>query len=143
MTQSTGSCPYCDVHAEPVGGWIYRDERWVVQHGPAGGTIAGGLQIISVRHFIDFAEMTDAEASSFGLLLARLDVALRATTDAERVHLVSTRDRIAHFHAWLYPRPASHQFRGTDFLAAPQSSQVQDAERVADAVRQRLAWWSA
>jgi len=138
VPQSTETCPYCDLHAEPVGGWIYRDERWLVQHGPAGSTILGGLQIISVRHFTDFAEMTDVEASSFGLLLARLDVALRATTDPERVHLVSTRDRVAHFHAWLYPRPASHPQRGTAFLAAPQSAEVEELERVAEAVRHRL-----
>jgi diadenosine tetraphosphate (Ap4A) HIT family hydrolase len=135
---STDNCPYCDLHADPVGGWIYGDVRWLVRHGPAGSTLAGGLQIISVRHFVDFAEMTDDEAASFGPLLLRLDVALRATTDAERVHLVSTRDRVAHFHAWLYPRPASHPLRGTDFLAAPQSTEVADLERVADAVRQRL-----
>jgi diadenosine tetraphosphate (Ap4A) HIT family hydrolase len=101
--------------------------------------MAGALQIISVRHFIDFADMTDEEAGSFGRLLVRLDAALRSTTDAERVHLVSTRDRVAHFHAWLYPRSASHPLRGTEFLAAPQSSQVADVERVANAVRQRLA----
>jgi diadenosine tetraphosphate (Ap4A) HIT family hydrolase len=139
VPQSTESCPYCDLRSEPVGGWIYRDERWLVQHGPAGATIAGGLQIISVRHFIDFAEMNDLEASSLGPLIARLDTALRATTNPERVHLVSTRDRVGHFHAWLYPRPASHPLRGTAFLAAPQSSEVEDIKRVAEAVRQRLA----
>lgn len=143
MPQSTDNCPYCDLRADPVGGWIYSDVRWLVRHGPASSTIAGGLQIISVRHFVEFAEMTDEEAGSFGPLLVRLDGALRATTDAERVHLVSTRDRVAHFHAWLYPRPASHPLRGTDFLAAPQSSEVADLERVADAVRQRMGHRSA
>jgi len=133
------NCPCCDLHADPVGGWIYSDARWLVRHGPASSTMAGALQIISVRHFIDFADMTDEEAGSFGRLLVRLDAALRSTTDAERVHLVSTRDRVAHFHAWLYPRSASHPLRGTEFLAAPQSSQVADVERVANAVRQRLA----
>jgi diadenosine tetraphosphate (Ap4A) HIT family hydrolase len=139
VPQATWSCPYCDLYAEPVGGWIYRDERWLVQHGPPDSTSAGGLQIISVRHFVDFAEMTDGEAGSFGLLLVRLDAALRATTDAERVHLVSTRDRVEHFHAWLYPRAAAHPLRGTAFLAAPQSAEVERLELVAEALRQRLA----
>ncbi|HEX3803607.1 MAG TPA: hypothetical protein VHV75_12290 [Solirubrobacteraceae bacterium] len=82
--------------------------------------------------------MTDRESGSFGRLLVRMDAVLRATTDAERVHLVSTRDRVAHFHVWLYPRAAGDPLRGTDFLAAPQTTQVADIERVSDAVRQRL-----
>ncbi len=139
MSRNIDECPYCELTAEQGGAWIYRDERWLVRHGPASSTSAGGLQIISIRHFIDFADMTDEEARSFGPLLVRLDIAVRAATDAERVHLVSTRDRVAHFHAWLYPRPASHPLRGTDFLAAPQSSQIADAERVAEVIRQRLS----
>jgi diadenosine tetraphosphate (Ap4A) HIT family hydrolase len=98
----------------------------------------GALRISSRRHFVDFADMTSAEAAAFGTLLSRLDTALRATTDAERVHLVSTRDRVAHFHAWLYPRPASHPLRGTDFLNAPQHSEPAAAERAAGAVRDHL-----
>ena len=82
--------------------------------------------------------MTSDEAASFGILIGRLDTALRAVTDVERVHLVSTRDRVDHFHAWLYPRRAENSLRGTQFLAAPQSSEVRDAEQAADAVRQRL-----
>jgi diadenosine tetraphosphate (Ap4A) HIT family hydrolase len=133
------TCPYCDPVDEPAGGWIYRDDRWLVRHGPANNTAAGGLQIISVRHFIDFADMTNEEADSFGPLLQRLDIAVRASADAERVHMVSTRDRVEHFHAWLYPRSASQPLRGTAFLAAAKSSPPEDVERISDSIRQRLA----
>jgi diadenosine tetraphosphate (Ap4A) HIT family hydrolase len=138
VPQSVNTCPYCDLQTEPVGGWIYRDDRWMVRHGEPEVSMAGSLQITSVRHFIDFAQMSDAEAGSFGPLLAQLDSALRATTDAERVHLVSTRDRVQHFHAWLYPRPSSHPLRGTAFLAAPQSADLSELNRVSEAVRSRL-----
>ncbi len=138
MPQSFDACPYCDLSTEPVGGWIHRDPRWLVRHGDPNVSMAGALQVIAVRHYIDFAEMTDEEAASFGRLLVRLDAALRASTGAERVHLVSTRDRVPHFHAWLYPRAADHPLRGTNFLAAPQSAEVADSERVAEAVRNRL-----
>jgi diadenosine tetraphosphate (Ap4A) HIT family hydrolase len=80
----------------------------------------------------------EAEAEAFGSLLSRLDRALRETTDAERVHLVSTRDRVPHFHAWLYPRPASSPLRGTTFLAAPQHSSRAQAKAAAAAVRDAL-----
>jgi diadenosine tetraphosphate (Ap4A) HIT family hydrolase len=118
---------------------VARDQHYLVRHGEPESSAAGALQIISHRHFVDFADMTEAEAAAFGTLVAKLDRAVRATTDAERVHLVSTRDRVPHFHAWLYPRAASNPLRGTTFLAAPQSSSPAEAEAAAAAIRDTLA----
>lgn len=132
-------CPYCELPEPDLGGWVHSDEHWLVAHGPADTTMTGALRVTSRRHFTDFAEMTPAESESFGRLLTRLDTALRAVTDAERVHVVSTRDRVPHFHAWLYPRPAHHPLRGTDFLNAPQQTTNAEAERTANAVRAQLA----
>lgn len=142
MTDAAPSCTYCRQSTtadEPPGGWVYRDEHWLVHHGPAESSRAGTMKIISRRHYTDFADMTAREAASFGVLLRALDTAMRACTDAERVHLVSTRDRVPHFHAWLYPRPASHPLRGTDFLNAPQHSEAVHAGRAAEAVRRHLS----
>jgi diadenosine tetraphosphate (Ap4A) HIT family hydrolase len=136
-------CPYCRLqtpgHREPVGGWIAVDEHSRVQHGEPESSSPGAVKIISRRHFIDFADMSRAEAHAFGALVSRLDRALRQTTDAERVHLVSTRDRISHFHAWLYPRAESSPLRGTAFLAAAQQGSQQEAEAAAQAIRASLA----
>jgi diadenosine tetraphosphate (Ap4A) HIT family hydrolase len=135
------ACVYCldDAGAdEPIGGWIYRDQHWLVGHGPSDTTMAGALKITSRRHYVDFADMTAPEAASFGPLLTNLDAALRTVTSAERVHVVSTRDRIQHFHAWLYPRPADHPLRGTAFLDAPQHSNPDAARHAAHALREYL-----
>lgn len=140
-TMTTG-CAYCAVGdseaSEPFGGVVAADQQWLVTVGDPASTIAGALRITSRRHFIHFAEMTAAEVTGFAALLARLDAALRAVTDAERVHLVSTRDRFEHFHAWLYPRSADHPLRGTEFLNAPQRSDPGEALTVANAVRDQL-----
>ncbi|MEV0134052.1 hypothetical protein AB0H83_37010 [Dactylosporangium sp. NPDC050688] len=137
--EMTDDCPYCALVAgDDRDGWVYRDAHWAVAHGPAESTAPGGLLIRSVRHFTDFAEMTPAEQASFGPLIALLDAAVHATVDAERVHLVSTRDRVQHFHAWLYPRAATNPLRGTTFLAAPQSGSTEDVARAAAAIRDRL-----
>jgi diadenosine tetraphosphate (Ap4A) HIT family hydrolase len=133
------ACPYCESELQkeqaPHGGWIYRSARYVVRHGNPDSASPGAIQIISRRHFTDFTEMVEEEATSFGTLVAILDRALRVATDAERVHLVSTRDRVAHFHAWLYPRPESHPLRGTAFLAARQRCTPDEAARAAAAIR--------
>jgi diadenosine tetraphosphate (Ap4A) HIT family hydrolase len=138
----TDHCAYCDLTdpdtPEPFGGWIHRDHHWLVAPGAPDTTMACALLITSRRHYIDFTDMTTTEAASFGPLLTTLDRALRATTDAERVHLVSTRDRIPHFHAWLYPRPATHPLRGTAFLNAPQHSDPTTTEHTAQAIRNHL-----
>ena len=135
-------CAYCaavDNDApEPFGGFVAADEHWFVAAGDPASTLAGAVRITSRRHFIHFADMTAAEVTGFAALLARLDEALRAVTDAERVHLVSTRDRFEHFHAWLYPRSADHPLRGTEFLNAPQSSDPDEALTVANAIRDQL-----
>lgn len=138
----THDCVYCALSGsdapEPIGGWIYRDQHWLVGHGDPASTMAGALRITSRRHYVDFVDMTGTEAATFGPLLSALDGALRTATDAERVHVVSTRDRIQHFHAWLYPRPASHALRGTEFLNAPQRSDAESAENVATGIRRHL-----
>ncbi|WP_082801558.1 HIT family protein [Herbidospora cretacea] len=110
MTDAAPSCAYCRQSTtpdEPPGGWVYWDEHWLVHHGPVESSRAGTMKILSRRHYTDFADMTEREAASFGVLLRALDTAMRACTDAERVHVVSTRDRVPHFHAWLYRRPAT------------------------------------
>ncbi len=141
MTGPNG-CPYCRQVQDPdhghAGDQIHRDEHWLVRHGPPDAARPGAVKIISRRHYTDFAEMTATEAASFGQLISRLDAALRAATDAERVHLVSTRDRVPHFHAWLYPRPANNPLRGTDFLAAPQQCSSTEARDAAQAIRHAL-----
>jgi diadenosine tetraphosphate (Ap4A) HIT family hydrolase len=96
MTELAASpdCPYCLLqvpgHPEPIGGWITRGEYYLVQHGEPESSGPGAVKIVARRHFVDFADMIEAEAEAFGSLVSRLDRALRATTDAERVHLVST-----------------------------------------------------
>jgi len=114
-------------------------DEWRVLHGPPEVTRAGGVKIVSRRHFTDFAEMNRVEQATFGPLLRSLDLAIRQVTAAERVHLVSTRDRVPHFHAWLYPRCASDALRGTSFLDAPQTSSGNSAAVASQQLRSALA----
>lgn len=130
-------CDYCATYAAPADAILLSD-HWAVIHGPGESTRPGGLKIVACRHFVDFHEMDDAEAASFGPLLRRLDAAVRAVTGAERVHLVSTRDRVAHFHAWLYPRLATDELRGTTYLAAPQHASADEVAAASAALRTAL-----
>jgi hypothetical protein len=136
-------CYYCAKHQTgedpPPGGWLVADEDWLVGHGPAHMSLPGTLRIESRRHFTDFADMTGAEAASFGLLLARLYGAVRPVTGAERIHLLATMDYQPHFHAWLYPRAADEPLRGTAFLDQGFECTGAAAETAAAAIRAHLA----
>lgn len=142
MTQEP-SCYYCRRQLTgadaPPGGWLIEDQDWLVGHGPAHMCLAGSLRIESRRHFTDFAEMTPAEAASFGQLLATLYRAARPATGAERIHLVATMDFQPHFHAWLYPRAADEPRRGTTFLNQDMSCAEHDALAAAARIRSGLA----
>ena len=137
MSLDLPGCSYCETYAEPAG-TVLDHEHWAVVHGPGASTRAGGLKIVARRHYVDFHEMDDAEAAAFGILLRRLDAAVRAVTGAERVHLVSTRDRVQHFHAWLYPRLADDELRGTAYLAAPQRASDEEVAAATAGLRAAL-----
>jgi diadenosine tetraphosphate (Ap4A) HIT family hydrolase len=136
----TDVCDYCRPPDDgPLA--VLTTPEWSVVHGPPEATRAGGLKIVSRRHLTDFCELDDAEAASFGPLLRTLDAAVREVTGAERVHLVSTRDRVQHFHAWLYPRYVEDETRGTTFLAAPQSGSPAAVAEAAERLRAVLQAW--
>lgn len=140
MSLDLGDCGYCATYGGPDDprDTVLRDEHWSVVHGPGDVTRPGGLKIVARRHLVDFHELDDREAAGLGVLLRRLDAAVREVTGAERVHLVSTRDRVRHFHAWLYPRHAEDELRGTTFLAAPQHATDDEVGAATRALRAAL-----
>ena len=136
-------CYYCRKHITgedaPPGGWLIENEHWYVGHGLPHMSLPGTVRIESRRHFLDFADMTGAEAASFGPLLATLYRVLRPVTGAERVHLLATMDFQPHFHAWLYPRAPDEPLRATAFLDAGMECSQAGAEAAAAQIRAALA----
>ncbi|WP_414858893.1 HIT family protein, partial [Paenibacillus sp. Soil787] len=102
------SCFICEKHSgntnQPPGGYIYEDEYWMVCHFPAQQSILGRIVLESKRHFLDFSQMTEEEASSYGVLLKKLYSAIKEVTEAERVYSLVTIDGVPHFHAHFIPR---------------------------------------
>jgi diadenosine tetraphosphate (Ap4A) HIT family hydrolase len=75
---SEDGCLACDLASgkqPPVGGTIYRTERWTVEHcvGPLG---VGTLIVKPLRHVVRFAELTRVEAAEFGPLLHNVTSAI-------------------------------------------------------------------
>ena len=126
----------------PLGGYVYEDEHWVAQHAPVRQAVAGQLMLVARRHFLDAAEMTEAEAKSLGPVLGRLTTALKQVVKAERVYVVTVVERTPHWHTWLIPRPAQSETRGTAYLTAVLTGTMSIAEdealRAVDGLRSSL-----
>lgn len=126
------SCFICDKHNgifnQPPGGYIYEDEHWMVCHFPIEQSVLGQLLIESKRHFLDFSEMTDEEARTYGYLVKKLYSILKEITGAERVYSLVTIDGVPHFHAHFIPRMGHSVTKGIKFITQEEKScEVKDA----------------
>jgi diadenosine tetraphosphate (Ap4A) HIT family hydrolase len=124
------------LHEGSVGGNVYEDEHWYVYHAPIRTAALGQLFLVSRRHFLDFAEMTSAEAASYGRVLY---AALKEVVDAERVYARVTVEGVPHFHTWLFPRPREEAARGVRFMAGEHACTEVAALAVVERLRATLA----
>ena len=135
-------CFICRKHngqeTAPPGGYIYKDEHWMVCHAPGKVGPLGTLFIESKRHFLDYTEMTAEESASIGNLLKKIYYALRLHTDAERIYQLSTMEGQPHFHSWFVPRRKGDMERGLKFLARDDSCHEEDASALAGKLREAM-----
>lgn len=136
------TCFICRKHkgleAAPPGGYIYEDEHWMVCHAPGRLGPLGTLFIESKRHFLDYADMDDEEAASFGSVMRKIHRALRIHTGAERIYQLTTLEGQPHFHSWLVPRGKEVVERGLKFLARDDSCSDEDAGKLANILREAM-----
>jgi len=135
-------CFICRKHkgqeTPPPGGYIYEDEHWMVCHAPGKLGPLGTLFIESIRHFLDYAEMTHEESSSLGNVLNKVYRALRTNMEVERIYQLSTMEGQPHFHCWIVPRGREINERGLKFLARDDSCSDEDAAALADQLRNAI-----
>lgn len=133
-----GALPAYGGYPTPPGGHLVDDGIWRVGHGPTPYWPAGTLLIESHRHFLDFADMTEAEATSIGPLIRRFVGPLKQAMDAPRIHVFSCMEGAAHFHLWLVPRVGDVP-SGRSFIGNPGYSSVPEAEQAIERLRAALA----
>lgn len=124
--------------ADPPGHHLIDDELWWVGHAPTVFSPRGALLVEARRHYLDFAEMTEAEAAAYPLLLARLIPVMKQVTGAERVHVFSNMDGAPHFHAWLMPR-RPQDVKGRRFMVDPGWCTEAEAAEAIEKMRALLA----
>lgn len=104
----------CRSCSNPDDHYLWTDEHWRLSapRTPSGFPVLVFLQ--PRAHFADPGDLPDDLAASFGVVLARLERAVKAVGEIGRVHISRWGDGSEHLHWWIYGRPARLlQLRGT------------------------------
>ena len=136
------TCFICRKHngqeTAPPGGYIYKDEHWMVCHAPGKLGPLGTLFIESRRHFLDYSEMTAEETASLGDVMKRIYSALKLHTNAERIYQVTLMEGVPHFHSWLVPHRKEDEEKGMKFLTRDDSCSEEDAIALANKLHEAM-----
>lgn len=136
------NCFICRKHngqeTAPPGGYIYEDEYWKVCHAPVNMGPMGTLLIEAKRHYLDYADMTDTEAESYGRILSKVYQVIHRHVDAERIYHVVTLEGEPHLHAWFLPRGKDVPERGLKLWQKEVSCEEKDAIELVEKLRDAM-----
>jgi diadenosine tetraphosphate (Ap4A) HIT family hydrolase len=86
--------------------YVWTDERWRLFGYPR----PAGLPVIVLleprEHYEDPGDLPDEVAADLGVMLARIERAVRSVGEIGRVHVCRWGDGSAHLHWWFLARPA-------------------------------------
>jgi diadenosine tetraphosphate (Ap4A) HIT family hydrolase len=95
----------CDRCSASDDGYLWTNDRWRVRAlGPTG--LPAVLMLEPRDHYAEPGDLPDELAAELGVLLARIERAVRAIPDIGRVHVCRWGDGGEHLHWWFLARPA-------------------------------------
>lgn len=100
-------CRVANEKAEPVGGFIYADEHWTVNHKMPPASLLGWLILQPRRHFEALHELTPLEQQEMMRLATALDKCLFHLLSPAKVYLClfAESPNCPHVHFHIIPRP--------------------------------------
>lgn len=125
----------------PVGGIIYQDDLWVLNH--AQPKVLGHLILKPVIHYRSISDIPDDLAAGMGPLFRRINQAVEEVCHPEKVYIAAFGDAFPYLHWHFFPRyadmptPASAAL--AEFDRGLYSCSPDDVVRVCDGIRERLA----
>ena len=84
---------------------IWSDDRWLVVPVQEPNGLPCVVLLFPRRH-VDLGELSNEEASDLGLMLVRVEAAVRRVPYVGRVHVCRWGDGSVHLHYWFLARPA-------------------------------------
>lgn len=93
-------CPPC----EAPRGVLWTDGFWRVRGADRPNALCALVFLETVPH-LDFGDLDDEQAASFGRITIRLENIMAALPEVGRVHVNRWSDAGSHFHVWFMARP--------------------------------------
>jgi len=87
-------------------GYLWTDERWRLWPRDPPGGLPVVLLLEPREHFGDPGDLPDELAAELGILIARIERAIRVIGEIGRVHVCRWGDGSEHLHWWFMARPA-------------------------------------
>ncbi|PLS01495.1 HIT family protein [Neobacillus cucumis] len=124
-------CPICEKHKQLVNP-IFEDEDWIVNPGPLSSQILGYMYIEPKRHVENWSELTDEEMGKVGLLIKRLEQALKRERSVNRVYVVTISEAVRHLHFHIIPRAEGMTTKGLDLIEQATQQKVKGQSSVSE-----------
>jgi diadenosine tetraphosphate (Ap4A) HIT family hydrolase len=107
----------CRACTRPDDDYVWTNERWRLTR----TSDARGLPLVLLleprEHFADPGDLPDDLAAELGVLLSRIERAIRSLGDIGRVHIGRWGDGSEHLHWWFMARPARMPQLSSSFAA--------------------------
>ncbi len=102
----------------PIGGFVYADELWTVNHMLASPPILGWLILQPRRHIEALHEMTTDEQWRMAQLMAHVDSTVRHILAPSKVYvcLFAESAQCPHIHFHVIPRTTEMEVRGPEIF---------------------------
>ena len=102
----------------PVGGFVYGDELWTVNHLIAPAPILGWLVLQSRRHIEALREMTADEQRQMAQLMSYVDSTIRSILAPSKVYVCLFAESVQcpHLHFHFIPRATEIKARGPEIF---------------------------
>jgi diadenosine tetraphosphate (Ap4A) HIT family hydrolase len=96
----------CWACATPDEGFLWTNQRWRLRGSDDPPALPMVLLLFPRAHFADPGDLPEELAAELGLLLARVERAVRSIGEVGRVHVCRWGDGSEHLHWWFMARPA-------------------------------------
>jgi diadenosine tetraphosphate (Ap4A) HIT family hydrolase len=96
-------CWACDT---PDDAFVWTSERWRVSSTPEPPGLPVVVVLFPRAHHADPGDLTEELAAELGMMIARIERAVRTVGEVGRVHVCRWGDGSEHLHWWFLARPA-------------------------------------
>jgi len=107
-------CWACDT---PDDTFIWTSERWCLASTPEPPGLPVVVVLLPRTHYADPGDLPDEVAAELGVMIARVERAVRSVGEIGRVHVCRWGDGSEHLHWWFLARPARLRQLKTNLVA--------------------------